>query len=127
MIRTGSPAASVCMKKTLMLAALSALAALPAAAATRPHSSAAKNHAVALKNIMITPTRLKIRHGESVTWTWGDAAIDSPHNVTSYGKLRFRSSPTKRVGTYSVRFARKGTYTYHCTIHGNMMGRIIVH
>jgi plastocyanin len=41
--------------------------------------------------------------------------------------LRFRSSPTKTTGTYSVRFTRTGTYRYECTIHpASMRGTIIV-
>jgi plastocyanin len=25
-----------------------------------------------------------------------------------------------------VKFAKKGTYTYHCTIHSNMHGKVVV-
>ncbi|MGI8557263.1 MAG: cupredoxin domain-containing protein [Solirubrobacteraceae bacterium] len=46
--------------------------------------------------------------------------------MTSYGKARFRSSPTQSVGTYSVKFTRKGTYTYRCTIHPLTMKATII-
>ncbi|MGI8557308.1 MAG: cupredoxin domain-containing protein [Solirubrobacteraceae bacterium] len=115
------------MKKTLIAASLSVVLALPAAAASRPpHATPAKTHAVALKHIKITPKALEIRRGETVIWTWGDKLLDSSHNVTSYGKARFRSSPTQSVGTYSVKFTRKGTYTYRCTIHPLTMKATII-
>lgn len=116
------------MKKRLLLTALSAAAALPAGAAPGSLAAAASKHrAVALKNIRITPKTLRIRRGDSVTWTWGDQQLDAMHNVTSYGQARFRSSSTQLTGTYTVRFARKGTYTYHCTIHpGAMEAKIVV-
>ena len=62
-----------------------------------------------------------------MTWTWHDKAIDSSHNVTSTGKLRFRSAKTRLTGTYTVRFSKPGTYYYHCTIHPlSMYAKIIV-
>jgi plastocyanin len=45
--------------------------------------------------------------------------------------VTFRSvhSRTQVTGTYTVRFTRKGTFNYHCTIHveEGMRGKIVVH
>lgn len=114
------------LSKTLLIAAAACLLAAPAAALGGPPASAARTHAVALQHIAIKPKTLRIHRGDSVTWTWGDKPIDAMHNVTSFGKLRFRSGPTQLVGTYTVRFSRKGTYTYHCTIHPGAMEATIV-
>lgn len=80
--------------------------------------------AVTIKNIDFHPATVTIHRGGSVTWAFRDHNVD--HNVTSRGRLRFRGSPTKSSGTYTVRFTKPGTYAYVCTIHANMRGRVIV-
>jgi plastocyanin len=104
-----------------------ALGGLPAAAATRSRTASARDHRVALKNISITPSTLRVKRGDSVTWIWGDKSLDTMHNVTSYGRSRFRSADTRLTGTYRLRFTRPGTYLYRCTIHPlAMTGKIVV-
>ena len=93
-----------------------ALAATPAGA-----SDSAR---VTIKNIDFHAATVTIHRGGTITWTFADRNVS--HNVTSRGKLRFRSSPTKRSGTYRVRFTKPGTYAYVCTIHANMRGRVVV-
>lgn len=114
------------LPKTLLLLGAAGGLAVPAAALGGTHATVSRNRAVLLKNIQIHPTTVRIKRGDTVTWTWGDKPIDAMHTVTSYGRSRFRSAGARFVGTYTVRFARKGTYSYHCTIHDNMMGRIVV-
>jgi len=80
---------------------------------------------VRIKDIDFAPRAVTIRRGSTVRWSFLDRRV--PHNVTSSGGRRFRSSPTKSKGTYSVRFRRAGTYRYVCTIHLNMRGRVAVH
>jgi plastocyanin len=79
---------------------------------------------VTIKNIDFHPATVTVHRGGSVTWTFADHYVS--HNVTSRGRLRFRSSPTKASGTYTVRFAKQGTYAYVCTIHANMRGHVVV-
>ncbi len=112
-------------KATLLATGAVLLAVLPIpAAASR---SGGKSDQVSLKNIAISPEVVRIGRGGSVTWTWRDKPLMSSHNVTSVGKLRFHSSPTKETGTYTVRFSKPGVYNYHCTIHPlSMHGKIIV-
>jgi plastocyanin len=95
---------------------LSAAAAAPAGSATTKR--------VVLKDIEFTPATVSIRRGDSVRWVWRDPSVS--HDVTSRGRLRFRSSATKLTGTHTVRFRRKGTYRYVCTIHPNMLGKVVV-
>jgi len=114
------------------LGALAALAmaagtAIPAAAlggakAASTHAKAASTHTVILKNIRFHPATLNIKRGESVKWLWED---ETEHNVTFHG---FHSRTQER-GSYTVRFTRRGTFDYHCTIHfrQGMKGEIIVH
>jgi plastocyanin len=63
----------------------------------------------------------------NATWTWGPAA--GSHSVQSTGLPSFVSSLVKTGAgqTYSLPFTQAGTYTYNCSIHGNLMtGRIVV-
>ena len=99
-----------------MLLAVFALVAAPA--------HGAGSHIVRIKDIDFHPATLVVHRGDRVTWRFLDHEV--PHNVTSVGKRRFRSSDSKTSGTYSLRFTRPGTYRYVCTIHANMHGEIDV-
>lgn len=79
---------------------------------------------VTLRDIAFHPAKLSIRRGTKVRWRWLDEA--TPHTVTSRGKRRFRSARARVEGTHVVRFTKRGTYSYHCTIHPGMSGRIVV-
>jgi plastocyanin len=99
---------------------------LAAAAVTAPATALAGAHAaghtVTLKNIRFHPGTLTIKRGDSVTWVWRDGSIR--HNVTGSS---FKSR-TMSTGSFTVRFTRKGTFNYRCTIHVSlgMRGTIVV-
>lgn len=103
------------MRLVLITAAAALALAAPATAATRT---------VVVKNIDFSVKTLRIKRGDSVRWLFRDGR--TPHNVTSKGSPRFRSSSTRQGGSYTVRFTRRGTYRYVCTIHPNMRARVIV-
>jgi plastocyanin len=79
---------------------------------------------VRIKDIDFSPKTLVIHRGDAVTWRFLDAG--TPHDVTSRGATRFRSSPIKQSGSYTVRFTRAGTYRYVCTIHFTMAAKVVV-
>jgi plastocyanin len=101
-----------------------ALAVTALAAVVPPGAPAATTKQVVLEDIEFTPATVTIRRGDRVRWAWRDPR--TPHNVISRGRLRFRSSAIKETGTYVVRFRRRGTYRYVCTIHPGMAGKVIV-
>lgn len=106
----------------LALAASSLVAvavAVPAIALAGAH--AASGRSVSMKHIRFTPSTVTISRGQTVTWKFDDGS--TPHNVISRS---FRSSPTKSSGTFMVRFTRTGTFSYVCTIHPGMRGKVIV-
>ena len=89
--------------------------------ATTPPTSAA----VSLQNLAFNPDSVVVQSGGTVTWTWNDGATQ--HNVTfTSGPARPPDSPTKASGTFAPTFTTAGTYGYHCTIHGNMTGTVVV-
>jgi plastocyanin len=94
------------------------------AAALAAPAAASGGARVTIKNIDFHPATVRISRGQSVTWAFADSGVS--HNVTSRGRLRFRSSTSKHSGTYTVRFTKPGTYAYVCTIHANMRGRVVV-
>jgi plastocyanin len=85
-------------------------------------AQAARTHTVILHEIRFHPATLNINRGESVKWIWRDRV---EHNVT----FHFVHSRTQESGTYTLRFNRRGTFNYHCTIHfeEGMRGKVIVH
>ena len=100
----------------VLIAALTVAIAAPAGVAA--------TKTVVLKDIKFKPGTVQINRGSRVRWVWRDPS--TPHNVKSRGKRRFRSSGTKQSGTHTVRFRRRGTYRYVCTIHPGMSGKVIV-
>jgi len=103
------------------LVACAGAASLPTAlAAGPPAHAAAATTVVTLKDISFKKSSVHLARGGSVTWVWKDG--DTPHNVT----FAHRHSRTQKSGTYTLRFAKAGTFRYHCTIHLGMDGKIIV-
>jgi plastocyanin len=99
----------------LLALGLLLLAAAPASAATRT---------VRVEDFAFKGSPTRISPGDSVRWRFLDA--NAAHNVASRGTPRFKSSPSQRSGSYTVRFAKAGTYRYVCTIHPGMTGRVVV-
>lgn len=88
-------------------------------------ASAGSGRTVVLRDIEFKPGVVHVKAGGRVTWRFQDQYV--PHNVTSRGKQRFKSSGSRPEGaTYSVRFRKAGTFKYVCTIHANMQGRVVV-
>ncbi|HEV2672509.1 MAG TPA: hypothetical protein VGU74_15555 [Gemmatimonadales bacterium] len=69
------------------------------------------------------PNIVNLLSGGLVVWVWDSSA--SLHNVTFADASQ--SSPTQSRGTHSLVFGSVGTFTYHCTIHAEMTGSIVVH
>jgi plastocyanin len=110
-------------KPGILLAALAVgttMAVIPTGAFGGARS--ASGHTVVLKELSFHPPTLNIRRGDSVTWLWRDGGTE--HNVTFNG---FHSR-TQGQGSYTVKFTRRGTFSYRCTIHvaSGMRGKIVV-
>lgn len=102
------------------LAAAASLALFPASALGGAHS--ASTHTVALSGFSFRPATLTINRGDSVTWSWH--IPKSEHNVTFHSS----HSRTGSSGSFTVRFANAGTFSYICTVHVSkgMRGKVIV-
>ena len=109
------------MPKMLMLAAL--LAAAPGSVlAADAVPAAATATVVEIHNMKFSPVTLTIAPGTKVTWVNED---DSPHTVTDKGKA-FRSAALDTKDSFSYTFTTPGEFTYFCTLHPIMVGKIVV-
>ena len=98
----------------------------PPAAAPPPAGS---QNAVTVVNDAFQPAALTVPAGTQVTWTWNTCSGDG-YGGTTCGSHSVTfddgpTSPTQDTGTYSRTFTTKGTYTYHCQVHGTAMSGTI--
>lgn len=87
-------------------------------------SQGASARTVTLKDISFSPEKLSITKGTKVTFAFRDE--DTPHNVISRGRKRFKNIGTLSSGSRARTFRSAGTYSYSCTLHPGMSGRIVV-
>jgi plastocyanin len=76
---------------------------------------------VTIDNFTFTPPELKVKVGDTVTWTNHD---DIPHTVVSAGKYRSKTMDTD--DSFSFTFTSTGDYKYFCSLHPHMTGMIKV-
>lgn len=84
-------------------------------------SARAQELKVTIDNFTFNPAELKVKVGDTVTWTNRD---DIPHAVVSAGK--FRSKALDTDDSFSFTFATAGDYKYFCSLHPQMTGMIKV-
>ena len=78
---------------------------------------------VVIGNFNFSPKTFTVPVGATVTWSNHD---NVPHVVTSADD-EFKKSPVLKTGQrFSNTFATAGTYSYFCSIHPRMTGKIIV-
>jgi plastocyanin len=88
--------------------------------ATTP--SGTGGQAINIESFLFNPDSLTIKVGETVTWTNNDSVS---HTITE-DKGVFDSGSINSGATFSFTFKTAGTFSYHCTIHSSMTGKIIV-
>ena len=77
---------------------------------------------IKIDNFSFTPATVTIAAGTRVRWVNHD---DIPHTVVSEDKS-FKSSALDTNEDFTYDFTKSGTYTYFCSIHPKMTGRVIV-
>ena len=84
---------------------------------------AAASAAVNIVNFAFVPTPVTINQYDTITWTNQDTA---PHTVTSDTPKLFNSPVLQKGQSVKVTFNKAGTIAYHCEIHRQMHGTIVV-
>ena len=77
---------------------------------------------VQVDNFSFTPETLTVPVNTAVTWVNKD---DVPHVIASNDGM-FKSKGLDTDDKYSYTFAKAGTYSYYCSIHPKMVGKIVV-
>ena len=85
-------------------------------------SSAPTTASVSIKNMAFNPGSLSVTTGATVTWTNSDTTL---HTVTA-DDGSFTSGNIAIGATYSRVFNTAGTFSYHCILHPEMTGKVVV-
>ncbi|MCC6381451.1 MAG: cupredoxin domain-containing protein [Dehalococcoidia bacterium] len=83
----------------------------------------AAQSAVSVQGFAFNPASVTLNVGDSITWTNNDAV---PHTATSDTAGVFDVSLPAGGGPGSFTFTTAGTFTYHCNIHPQMKGSVVV-
>jgi plastocyanin len=103
----------------------------PPAASPQPSSSqtntnknqTAKAGEIQIEDMAFDPASVTVKKGATVKWTDKDGIT---HTVTSDTGSELQSPELGKGQSYSHTFTTAGTYKYHCSIHPNMTGTVIV-
>lgn len=77
---------------------------------------------VTIQNFAFVPSAIVVKAGATVVWTNGDL---EQHTVTARDHT-YSSDALNQGQTFTMTFAKPGTYQYFCEIHPHMVGTVIV-
>jgi plastocyanin len=77
---------------------------------------------VKIDNFSFSPATITVPAGTTVRWTNAD---DIPHTVVADDKT-FKSKALDTDDQFTYTFTKAGTYSYFCSIHPKMTGKIVV-
>lgn len=80
-------------------------------------------NSVVIQNFAFSPSNLTVKAGTTVTWINQDSTT---HTITSDNGAFQSSEDLNQGSNYTFTFSKAGTYPYHCSIHPNMKGTIVV-
>ena len=106
------------MRTSRVLAALAAMV-IPLVASAPTQAAGAT---VTVADMAFSPAQVRVRMGESVTWTFRDTIS---HTATSDNGF-FDTVAASGGASRSVRFPSAGSFAYHCSFHSMMRGRVTV-
>lgn len=86
------------------------------------HAAAAKHHVILIRQVTFEPKVLIVGVGDSIEWQNKDIVA---HTATSDRK-GFDSAIIPPGATWSFVAKKRGTYSYTCTLHPNMKGKLVV-
>ena len=102
--------------------ALALLLAAPSSSQANAQQAAPATPEVKIDNFSFGPATLTVPVGTKVTWT---NRYDIPHTVVSADNA-FKSKTLDTDEQFSFTFSKAGAYSYFCSIHPKMTGKIVV-
>jgi plastocyanin len=112
-----------CVYAASVLCVLVSVEGLFARPAQKEGTAAEAKVEVKIDNFAFTPQELTVTTGTTVEWVNRD---DIPHVVVSDDKKTFKSRALDTDEKFSFTFTKPGTYTYFCSVHPKMTGKVIV-
>jgi len=94
----------------------------PVAPTTQPSTSVENTGIVSIEGMRFQPATLVVDKGDTVTWTHNSPM---PHSVKA-NDGDFGSSVMSSGQSFSQTFDEPGTYSYYCSLHPSMRGKIVV-
>ena len=86
--------------------------------------------ATGLEDKAYQPNPIKIKIGDTITWTNNDLSIhtvsEGNPSIDSIPSNGFDSGLISPEETFTHTFDKVGTIEYHCTLHPTMLGKVIV-
>lgn len=80
------------------------------------------SHTVTINNFAFSPKDIVVSSGTMITWTNNDSVA---HSATADDNS-FDTGVLSTNQSKSVTFSKTGKFSYHCSIHPNMMGTVTV-
>jgi len=77
---------------------------------------------VTIKGTAFNPKEVRVKVGQQLVWNWDDNGLE--HTVTADDNSF--TSGRKSSGSWPRTFDKAGTIAYHCEIHRQMHGTIVV-
>ena len=87
-----------------------------------PDDKPASEVAVKIDNFSFSPATITVPAGTTIRWTNRD---DIPHTVVADDKV-FKSKVLDTDEQFTYTFTKAGTYSYFCSIHPKMTGKVVV-
>jgi plastocyanin len=106
----------LCVAASMVLA-LAGLPAIEKTIAAGPPSVEVK-----IDNFSFAPATITVKAGTQITWTNAD---DIPHTVVSDDQA-FKSKVLDTDEKFTFTANKPGTYSYFCSIHPKMTGKVVV-
>ena len=105
---------------SVIIALVLLLAGSPSVTASDQPSAA--NAVVKIDNFVFGPQTITVPVGATVKWTNKD---DIPHTAVSTDGA-FKSKVMDTDESFSYTFTKPGTYSYYCSVHPKMTGKVVV-
>ena len=86
-------------------------------------SSGAGQSKIEIKDFAFNPQTITVKSGQKITWINRD---EEPHTVVSVEKQFKKSSALDTDEQFTITTGAPGTYTYYCSVHPKMTGKIVV-
>jgi len=86
-------------------------------------STGNKQNKIEIKDFAFNPQTLIVKSGEKITWINRD---EEPHTVVSVEKQFKKSNALDTDQEFTITAGAPGTYTYFCSVHPKMTGKIVV-